>query len=192
MTIATASSMDAAAPAHALGATGGERELIERAMRDPAAFGSLYRMHYASVAGCLYRRTGDAHAAEDLAAETFISAFRAIRRYRFTGAPFRHWLLRIATNKAARWSRRRLFAPLPESGAPGDDGAPAQRDRARLLNALARLGSAQQAAVSLHYFEGLSVEQVGAALGWKVGTVKSRLARARRALRELLDDGGGS
>lgn len=170
--------------------SGGEAQLIERSRREPGAFGALYRMHYGAIVGCLYRRTGDVHASEDLAAETFISALRAIGRYRSTGAPFRHWLLRIASNKAASWSKRRRHEPLPRLVAPEDGGAGSPEETERLLSALARLPAAQQAVVSLHYFEGLSVEQAASALGCRCGTVKSRLARAREALRGLLNDGG--
>lgn len=171
------------------GQGGGEAGLIARAKVDPRAFGELYRLHYAAVAGCIYRRTGDTHITEDLAAETFISAYRAIGKYRPGPAPIRYWLLRIATNTVNRWSRRnrraawlRLVRPEVRTQPP--------TDRSSLLEALGRLPAAQQSVVSLHYFEGLGVEEVGAVLGCAPGTVKSRLARARSALRELLADGG--
>lgn len=182
--------------AHALPETC-EAALVEQARRDPQAFALLYRRHYQAVAGYLYRRTGDLHASEDLAAETFIAAFQAMPRHRNTGAPFVHWLLRIATNKATNWSKRRRSHPgLPPlegaPSAPAGAGLVEGADVDALLRALARLPHAQQSAVALHYFEGLGLEHVAAVMRCRVGTVKSRLARARIALRSMLDPGGDS
>lgn len=84
-----------------------ERDLIDRGRHDPEAFGELYRIHHAAIMRYLCRRTGDQHLGEDLAGEVFLSAWRGLGRYRHTGAPFRAWLLRIATNAANQWARRR-------------------------------------------------------------------------------------
>lgn len=183
-------------PAEAVAAPGAEADLILRAKADPEAFAILYRHHYRAVAGCLFRRTGDAHLAEDLAAETFISAYRAIRRYQLSAAPFRHWLLRIATNAASRSARRatrsdwiaRARAAIRPTFDPPPGQTEGQADAERLHQVLRRLPAAQQSAISLHYFEGLSVEEAAAVLGCSVGTVKSRLSRARAALRERLGE----
>ena len=83
-----------------------EARLIERAKTDPAAYGVLYRLHYGAIAQYLFRRTGDYHAAEDLACETFMAAYRSMPRYQSRGIDFRSWLYRIATNNANRWARR--------------------------------------------------------------------------------------
>lgn len=169
-----------------------ERSLIERARDNPDAFGELYRMHYRSVVGYLLRRTGDRHAAEDLACETFIAAFRAIGRYRDRGVPFRCWLLRIATNQANAWAKRRRRLTLSTDAAlmnaratntPSPDHA-LTLDEAQA--ALLALSPAHQAVLTLHHVEDLTLEQVGAVLGLCPGTVKSRLARARARLEEEL------
>ncbi len=189
---------DAKVPACTSMASDAEADLIARAKADPEAFAILYRRHYRAVAGCLFRRTGDVHLAEDLAAETFVSAYRSIRGYRPSGAPFRYWLLRIATNAANRWARRsgranwiaRARAAIAPAffPPPGETGSPSGGDAERLHLILRRLSAAQQAAISLHYFEGLSVEETATVLGCSVGTVKSRLSRARAALRERLGE----
>ncbi|MBU0641101.1 MAG: RNA polymerase sigma factor [Planctomycetes bacterium] len=162
-----------------------EAALIERAKRDRTAFAVLYRHHYSAIAGYLYRRTGDLHATEDLVADVFLSAMQHLPRYRYRGVPFRHWLYRVATNAANRWLRRRR-RPEP---LPTDLAAPRSSDvdeRARAQRALLTLRPKHQAVLSLHYLEGLSVEDVAVVLGCRVGTVKSRLSRARVALRERL------
>lgn len=167
--------------------------IAARAAGDPELFGTLYRRHFGAVAGYLYRRTGDAALAEDLAADTFLDAWRALPSYRDTGVPFRAWLLRIATNRANRVARRdrvrrRVFALLarPAPTAPaGDDGT------AELYEAMARLRPEHQAVLSLVHLEGMGVEQTGQVLGVATGTVKSRLHRARHALRHELTRTGG-
>ena len=167
----------------------GEQSLIERARHDHRAFAVLYRRHYAAIAGYLYRRTGDVHATEDLVADVFVSALRAMPRYRPRGRPFRSWLYAIATNAANRWARhrrRRSHEPL------GDQVAViAAEDRRDAGNeaqqALLALSPKHQAVVTLHHVEGLSVEEVAAILGCRIGTVKSRLSRARAQLRARLE-----
>jgi RNA polymerase sigma-70 factor (ECF subfamily) len=105
--------------------------------------------------------------------------------------PFRAWLLRIATNRAnlaarrERVRRRVLGRLVPVS--------PAARatDMGELHDALGRLRAEHQAVISLVHLEGLSIEQTAQVLGVAEGTVKSRLHRARQALRgELMRTGG--
>ncbi|MEQ8850235.1 MAG: RNA polymerase sigma factor [Phycisphaerales bacterium] len=170
----------------------GERALIDRAKRDPAAFGQLYRAHYPLIAGYLYRRTGDQALAEDLAAETFIAAWRALPRFRHRGVGIRAWLLRIATNQAnaaARRARPRVAAErgasVPESTRPAP---PNEWDD--LHAALDTLSTDHRDVVALVHFESLSVAQAAEVLGVATGTVKSRLARARDALRVELERTG--
>ncbi|MEZ6242249.1 MAG: RNA polymerase sigma factor [Phycisphaerales bacterium] len=173
----------------------GERALIDQARTDPGAYSRLYRRHYRTVAGYLYRRIGDEHAAEDLASETFIAAWQALPRYRHTGAPFSAWLLRIATNKANAWARsnRRRGATLPPP-TMDDAEAPAAREELDLLYlALRALSPDHQSVIALVHFESMSMAHAAAVLGVREGTVKSRLSRARDALRvEVERLGGGS
>lgn len=167
-----------------------EAAMIERAKADPRAFGPLYRAHYRAVAGAIYRRVGDGHVAEDLAAEVFLTAMRKLHRFEQRGVPLRCWLLRIAMRQAALWARRnkrrtptaRLGAERAAGAPPGDREA-AARARAALLT----LPERHQAVLALHYLEGLDLRQVGATLGCGEKAVKSRLFRAREALRRRLE-----
>ncbi|MBK7404978.1 MAG: RNA polymerase sigma factor [Phycisphaerales bacterium] len=180
----------AALPLHAaaLEATDTEAEAIARARRDRAAFGHLYQAHYRAVAGCIYRRVGDVHVAEDLAADVFIAAFRGLHRYRDRGTPFRYWLLRIATNRVHRWARsQRRVAATERAAVPADPAPRGAAEAEEVRAAVARLTPRHQAVVSLHYFEQMSIEQVAKVLACSPGTVKSRLARARAALRPHLE-----
>jgi RNA polymerase sigma-70 factor (ECF subfamily) len=177
---------DAAGDAGGMATTSplGDAELVARAQADPEAFAAIYRLHYSTIGRYLYRRVGDRTAAEDLVAETFLIALREIRRFQWRGVPVLHWLFRIATHAANRWARRRRFldlAHIPE-GIAGE--AP---DRMFLHKALRRLPSRFQEVLALHYLAELPVVDVARLLGVPPGTVKSRLSRARDALRRRLD-----
>lgn len=177
-----------------LGGDAEERELIERAKRECDAFAQLYRRHYPELTAYIYRRTGDPHATDDLVADLFLTALRTLPRYRYRGIPLRFWLLRIATNAVNRWARRQrrgAIASLEASRLEDVHAAPAvhdgEHDQERAQRALLTLAPPHQAVLSLHYLEGLGVREVAAVLGCREGTVKSRLARARDALRARLN-----
>jgi RNA polymerase sigma-70 factor (ECF subfamily) len=183
-------------PARVLAANdAGDADLVERAQRDRDAFAALYREHYGRIANYVFRRTGDGHVTEDLVAEVFLSALRYLPRYRHRGTPVQAWLYRIATNEVNRWARRerrrtrRLFGRMEDivdgAGDPNGDRCLPNFHRARL--ALNSISPNHQAVLALYYFEGLSIEEVAAAMGCRVGTVKSRLSRGRDALRIALD-----
>lgn len=169
---------------------------MDRAAADPAAFAALYRRHYGAVAGYLFRRTGDRHVTEELLSEVFVAAWRGLGRYRSRGAPFRCWLYGIASRRVNRWvqRRRRREEPcgdlphVPDPRRAAAAAAEASDEAARLLALVLALRPAQQTVLALYYFEGLGIGAIAAALGVRPGTVKSRLDRARRQLKELLVD----
>lgn len=168
-----------------------ERDLITRARSDRRAFAPLYLAHYPSIVAHIHRRTGDAHAAQDIAAETFIRAMNALSRYQPRGLSFRHWLLRIATNETNRFLHRAARRRVHEHAAAHADAAtrasPPESEAAEYVqSALLKLSTDHQTVIALHYFESLSVDDMARVLGCRVGTVKSRLSRARAALAELL------
>lgn len=172
-----------------------ESGLVERAKRDRQAFATLYRLHHRGVATHIYRRVGDLHVAEDLVSEVFLIALRTLPRYRCRGVPLRFWLLRIATNAVNRWARRRRRGAIAALKADRREGAGTASasdtggvDVERAQVALLALPPKLQAALSLHYIEGLAIREVAAVLGCREGTVKSRLSRAREALRERLNE----
>jgi RNA polymerase sigma-70 factor, ECF subfamily len=151
------------------------------------AFDVIYRQHFSAIAGHLFRRTGNQDLAEDLAADTFLAAWKALPHYQSTGVPIRSWLLRIATNKANALARRdrirrRVFGrmPVPQPTDKADDVSD------WLYPALACLRPQHQSVVSLVHLEGLSIEQVARVLDLPEGTVKSRLHRARAILKHEL------
>jgi len=166
--------------------------LIERAKHDRNAFAILYRQHYQRIGNYLYRRTGDAHATEDLVADVFLTALRHLPRYRQRGVPFRYWLYRIASNAANRWARQRrkvlrsLDGDVVDKDPACSDAERNDFDVERSQRELLTLPPRYQTVLALYYLESLSVQEVAQVVGCRVGTVKSRLSRGRQALREKL------
>lgn len=172
-------------------------EAFAAAGGDARAFAAVYRLHYPEIHGYLHRRTGDSHLAEDLAAETFVAAWKAAHRFTHRGVPVRAWLMRIATNQANRWARRQkrrgMWLWLTARSEVIADAPRYDDESTRVHRALMDLSAEQQAVLCLHHVEGLSIEEAALVLGIAEGTVKSRLHRAREAFRSRLGAhaGGG-
>lgn len=180
-----------------------EQGFIKSAQKgDVAAFNQLVRAYQTLVYRTAYRVLGDPAAAEDATQDAFLSAFKHLRGFR--GGSFKAWLLRIVTNACydqLRVKQRRPTASLdallvnPDNPAPGvERAAPespqefAERQElgAAIQRGLATLPADQRATLVLADIEGLRYEEVAAATGTNVGTVKSRLSRARAHLRDFL------
>ena len=164
----------------------------------PPSWESVVRDHSSRVYRLAYRLTGNQHDAEDLTQEVFIRVFRSLSSY--TPGTFEGWLHRITTNLFLDQARRRQRIRMD---AMGDDssGYPARgelhdpvrgyehanldHDVQRALDALA---PEYRAAVVLCDIEGLSYEEIAVTLGIKLGTVRSRIHRARSQLRLALAD----
>ncbi len=174
-------------------------DLITRSQKgDVSAFGRLYQIFRESVFNVVYQMLGSVEDADDIAQETFVRAWERLRQLTSPYA-FRNWLLSIAVNLARNSLRRRP----PEMITDAEDGtdeilehtglnAKNQADasleaevrdvRRQVRRAVARLPPAFREVVVLHYFEDLDITDVAQILKIPPGTVKSRLARARRLL----------
>jgi len=170
--------------------------IIAASLTDPALFGLIFDRHYDAIHRYLARR-GGWPLAEDLAMSVFLKAFESRRRFRPSAGDARPWLYGIATNVLRRHARtevRRLRAygrATRPDVVHGDEAAMAERvdaQRAAPLigEALARLPQAERSALLLVAWADLSYEEVAVALDVPIGTVRSRLHRARGRLRELL------
>jgi RNA polymerase sigma factor (sigma-70 family) len=159
-----------------------DAELIGRSRREPEAFGHVFDRHVAAVHAFAQRRVGR-DLAEEVAAETFARGFEARGRYDAVHDDALPWLLGIASNVLRRhWrtERRRLDAYARAArherpGAAPDAGGD-------VLHAVARLPRRQREVLLLAAWADLSYAEIARALGLPVGTVRSRLARARTAL----------
>ena len=173
-----------------------DAELVARSLDDPAEFAALFDRHATSVHRYLARRAGDL--ADDLLSETFLVAFRRRAAYRPEHVEVRPWLLGIATNVLRgheRSERRRYRALAREAGRPqehGDDPADsgdrftAQALRGPLAAALAGLKARDRDALLLLAWGQLGYAEIAAVLDVPVGTVRSRLNRARRQTQAAL------
>ncbi|WP_260478724.1 RNA polymerase sigma factor SigE [Kibdelosporangium aridum] len=170
-------------------------ELDDQPAWTPPTWDEVVREHADRVYRLAYRLTGNSHDAEDLTQETFIRVFRSLASYK--PGTFEGWLHRITTNLFLDMARRR--SRLRMEGLPddtdrlaGDDPSPEQVYSEAHLDpdlqeALDELPPEFRAAVVLCDVEGLSYEEIGATLGVKLGTVRSRIHRGRQALRASLE-----
>ena len=180
-----------------------EAALIHRcAAGDDAAFAELVAEHQRMVVQLAMNLLGDSDEALDLSQDVFIRVFRTIGQFRGQSA-LRTWIYRIAVNQARNrhrfWRRRRradqvsLDAHVEAHGdfqcgaETGPDRILAQKElAARLKDALDALPFDQRTVVVLREVDGLSYDEIAYSLGVAIGTVKSRLTRARQTLRVQL------
>jgi RNA polymerase sigma-70 factor (ECF subfamily) len=184
---------------HALPAGAVEEEVLLRAIAgDPAAFRAIVDGHqravFAQLRGML-APVGLGAIVEDLAQDTFLRAFRAIHRFEGSSARLRAWLVTIATRVALNALRRRRprvedFDTVADrvaaaSGDPGRDGHVVGRG---IASAIGELPDTFRAAFLLRELHGLDYAEIATTLDIDLGTVKSRLSRARSRLRAALSD----
>lgn len=175
-------------------------ELVELARgNDRRALDELVRRHHDAVVRLLWSFVRTRADLEDLVQETFLRMVRGLSGWR-ADRPFRHWLLRIATNTGRDYFRRqsvrrRVFvapaadedsAALPEPIEPGADPA-ARAAAAEAKSLLAALPPDDRMLLTLHHLEGWGMAEVSRHFGWTLTATKLRAWRARRRLRALLD-----
>lgn len=154
---------------------------------DTDALDALIRRHESRVYGLAYRLLGNRADALDASQDAFISVFRKIRSFRGESA-FTTWLYRLTVNACHDLARRGARSPRPMEVAdePSPDEADAVEARMIVERGLEALPPDQRTVLVLRELNGLSYEEVAAATGVPIGTVKSRIARARMALAEQL------
>ncbi len=169
-----------------------ELGLLQRAQAgDDSAFEEIVLRHQDAVYNLCRRILGDPHDAEDAAQEVFVKAYKALPGFR-PEASLSTWLHRIAVNTCIDYRRRPVFEPIagmpdenvvhyePVSEEPSPERLAESRQTARALwLAIGRLSVKLRAAIILRELYGLSYEEIAETLDVSVGTVKSRLARAR-------------
>jgi RNA polymerase sigma-70 factor (ECF subfamily) len=173
-----------------------EAEALIRARNgDASAFGLLVQTHQEAAFRAAYLILRDAQAAEDIAQEGFVRAYRELHRFR-QDDPFRPWLLRIVTNLALNETRRRKrglallerFGRLAPRLAPGPEHVTASAEQSQgVANAINRLPPDDRLILYLRYFLELSEADMARVIDRPAGTVKSRLHRAGRRLRAVIE-----
>ena len=179
---------------------------IRRAQRgDADAFEQLLLEHQKNVYNLCYRMAGNPDDAMDLSQETFLRAWRCLDQYQFASA-FSTWLYRLCSNICIdflRKRRRQQTVPLTFEDADGEEQTYAVPDaqplpeeqvelkltRETLAAAMAQLLPEHRAVLQLRVVNEMSYEQIADVLDIQIGTVKSRLSRARNQLKKILERG---
>jgi RNA polymerase sigma-70 factor (ECF subfamily) len=173
-----------------------DADLVRACVRgERAAFDELSVRYYRLVCGFLYKRLQQPDLVEDLAQETFLEAFRALKE----GRPPEHfggWLFGIAANRCGKWLRRKRPALFPATEPPDQASVPfvsaleeleeQQKMLAALQTGLAGLSEDLRNLLHMKHHQGKTCEQIAAELGQPVGTIKSQLSRTYKVLRTRL------
>lgn len=178
-------------------APGDEQWLVERAKRDPEAFGDLYDLHFDRIYAYIYRKTGDRQAAEDLTSETFMKALANLKGYRYTGQPFAAWLYRIAANAVTdHYRSRRTTTSLDEGLQVADRGTTPEEaalrldDQQAVTRAIQSLSPDQQDVILLRFSGDMKLKEIGQVIGKTEGAVKALMFRALNSLKGKLTERG--
>lgn len=182
-----------------------DKQLIDRCKRgDQEAFDTLFRIYEKRVYNLAYRLSGNYDEANDISVDAFVRVFQALKLFR-GDANFSTWLFRIVTNvylDRRKRTRNKQHLSLEEyieldensvarqveDPGPTPDLVVEGHERSELLQkAIAALPDYQRTMVVLYHTEGLAYDEIAEVLGLPIGTVKSRLNRARLTLREKLE-----
>ena len=167
-----------------------ERLLVDRAKRDPQAFGALYDRYFNQIYRFVFSRLRDQTAAEDVTAEVFVKALRGLPRYQDTGRPFTAWLYQIAVNTVNdRFRAARPTVDIDDlrdvagSGPGLEDVAIQRAEVARIWRAVENLPGQQRTAIVLKFQEDMKIADIAAVMGKTEGAVKLLIHRGMTRLR---------
>src|SRR4030081_4035604 len=168
-----------------------EQALVERAKRDPNAFGELYDRYVLQIFRFVYSRVRDQTVAEDVTQEVFMKALKSIGRYQDTGKPFSAWLYQIAVNSVAdRYRAARPVEDIDEQrdlavSGPALEDIAAQRDELRRIwSVVETLPKPQRVAMVLKFQEDMKIEDIAMSMGKTPGAVKLLIHRGVSKVRD--------
>jgi RNA polymerase sigma factor (sigma-70 family) len=166
--------------------------IVAASLGDPELFATLFDRHYQALHGYLLRRV-QAAVASEICSEAFLIAFERRQQFQGANASARPWIFGIALNllrRHYRRERRELAAyartgcdPLQDESSNADERLSQGELAKQLAGALANLADKDREALLLYAWADLSYPEIAEAMNSPIGTVKSRIARARRALR---------
>ena len=175
------------------------RRLVEAAQQDRSCFGDVYERYFELVYGYVARRVRDRAATEDLTSEVFRKALANIDRFKWTGAPFGAWLLRIASNVIADRAKRQakdgvhVDEPSLELAARSNSRQTQHTEleeserRAWVIRQVDELPEDQRRVVRLRFAEEKTISEIATELGRSEGAIKQLQFRALQNLRAKLD-----
>jgi len=168
---------------------------------DEQAFEEIYQRYATMVYNLCFRLSGNPDEASDLSQEVFVRIFRHLAKFR-GGSTLKTWIYRVTLNHCRSRLGRKRPEPQPLTGPEGEtvreiedprrnpeDRAVAESEGRLVAAALARLPGRFREAVTLRDLEDLSYQEIAAILRVRIGTVRSRIARGRERLRDVLESG---
>jgi RNA polymerase sigma-70 factor (ECF subfamily) len=178
-----------------------ETDLLNRIRSRPENFSELFKLYYQPIFGYILRRTGSFDDTADIAADTFLKAFRNINNFRYTGISVKVWLYRIATNEMNLYFRfKQKHSTIFERinieeneifrNYLSDDRKEIESELHRheqfmsVLKELKTLPVKYQEVIALRYFEGKDNKEISEILNINEGTLKSLLSRGLEKLRK--------
>ena len=179
-----------------------ERLLVERAKKEPAAFGELYDIYYSRIFNYVLKRTGNIHLTQDVTSEVFFNALKNIGNFRWRGISFSSWLYRIASNEIANHFRKNkgkqvsleIILDQTDISDPSaedellkiEEELDKHKEFLALRSNISKLSVKYQEVIVLRFFEEKQLEEIAEILDKPVGTVKSLLHRGLEKLRMLM------
>ena len=177
-----------------------QQQILAEFKHNQDVFEKVYNFYYDRILKYLLKRTASAESAYDLTAETFIKAFESFHKFKWTGVSIKTWLYRIAINQLKNYRRKpqsivltekmegleQLRTEAKEELDELDKTLFGDEDLIKLSDAIATLNPKYQNVVSLHYFEGMSHEEIAQVISRSKSAVKSMMHRALTNLRQLL------
>jgi RNA polymerase sigma-70 factor (ECF subfamily) len=178
-----------------------EKELVERAKKDPQAFSEIYDFYYQKIFGYILKRVANVEVAKDITSETFFKAIKNIEKFKWRGISFSSWLYRIASNEIANFFRKKKYKAVSfeKISEPAFESNPSQeileaeeklkkeKDFLKLHQKISKLPILYQEVISLKYFEKKKIKEIAEILGKKEGTIKSLIHRAIEKLKKEME-----
>lgn len=173
-----------------------EKELVLEARTSMDAFAELYAYYVDGIYGYVLRRVGNGSDAEDITARTFEKALKGIGDFKWKGASFCSWLVRIASNSVVDHYRREgkakmvdLEEVLPQLEGEDDPtrGIDREEERGLLLKAMAGLPEKYRVVIELKFVDEMENQVIAEMIGCSKGNLAVRLHRALKALRREVD-----
>lgn len=158
---------------------------------DESAFAVLVQRHKEKVRNIIYLTMNSSNSVDDIAQDVFLTVYRNLRNFRFE-SQFTTWLYRITVNKCKDYMRkikiRNIFTPIKEAEGKAEDKiAPENNDIAILVHkAIGKLPEKLRIPLLLKDIEGMSYQEIAETVQCEIGTVKSRIFRAREGLKTIL------
>jgi len=177
-----------------------EKELVQKAKKDPDVFGQLYDKYYPQIFGYILKRVANLEIAQDVTSETFFKALKKLWQFRWKNVPFSCWLYRIANNEIANYFRKNKKRTIPLENIPEPIGVSnpetevfetekeleKHQDFLLLHKKISTLSVKYQEVITLRFFEKKKIKEVAEILSKKEGTIKSQLHRALKELKKLM------